>query len=98
MASITPEEFKKRLEQEELNILDIRTPYERDDFSVGGLAIPMDELLLRINEIPDNWKQKEVIVICGTGMQSAIATRILGKRGFEHPRNLDGGLVAYLGI
>ena len=42
-------EFKKRFS--ELTILDIRTPYEIEEFDLGGIQIPLDELLLDINFI-----------------------------------------------
>lgn len=96
---MTPETFRQRLDSgEPLRLLDIRTPYERDSFSLGGLHLPLDELLLRIDEIPADWKENDVLVYCGTGLQSGIAARILGKRGFVHIDHLEGGIEAYLSL
>lgn len=93
--SISPSEFKDYLET--LLILDIRTPREFEDFNFGGIHIPLDELLLRINEF-EHLKNDEIVVICYTGLQSEIARKILEKRGFSRLRNLEGGLEAFLNL
>jgi rhodanese-related sulfurtransferase len=92
---ITPQEFKDRLPT--LTILDIRTPYEIDEFDMGGIKIPLDELLLHLEQI-EHLKNQEIIIVCYTGLQSKIAQKILQKRGFQHLRNLEGGLEAYLSL
>ncbi|MCU0468291.1 MAG: rhodanese-like domain-containing protein [Arcicella sp.] len=92
---ITPQEFKDRLPT--LTILDIRTPYEIEEFDMGGIQIPLDELLLHLEQI-EHLKNQEIIIVCYTGLQSKIAQKILQKRGFQHLRNLEGGLEAYLSL
>jgi adenylyltransferase/sulfurtransferase len=94
-ASISAIEFKECLPN--LNILDIRTPYEIEDFDVGGLQIPLDELLLSTEKILP-LKNEEIIIVCYSGLQSEIACKILIKKGFQHLRNLVGGLEAYLAL
>jgi rhodanese-related sulfurtransferase len=86
------DEFKQRMaSNEELTILDIRTPYEVEEFSIGGIAIPLEELFSRISEI-EYLKTQEIIIVCGNGFQSFAAQKILQKKGFTHTRNLVGGL------
>lgn len=92
---ISPEEFKTRLL--ELTLLDIRTPYEIEALDLGGIQIPLDELLLNDDKIA-YLKNQEVILICYAGLQSKIAQKILEKRGFQHLRNLEGGLEAFLNL
>lgn len=93
-----PEEFKERLARgEALNLVDVRTPGEFEDFNLGGILLPMDELLLRVKVI-EHLANEEVILICGTGLQSSIATKILLKKGFQHVKNLEGGLEAWLAL
>lgn len=94
-SSITPTEFKERLAT--LSILDIRTPYEIEDFDIGGMQIPLDELLLSVEKIA-HLQQEEIIIVCYSGLQSEIARKILAKKGFQHLRNLEGGLEAYLNL
>ncbi|MDZ7898677.1 MAG: rhodanese-like domain-containing protein [Arcicella sp.] len=89
------QEFKKNLL--DLKILDIRTPYEIEELDMGGIQIPLDELLLNL-EIIKHLKTQEIVVICYTGLQSEIACKILKKRGFTKIENLEGGLEAYLSL
>ena len=88
-------EFKKRFS--ELTILDIRTPYEIEEFDLGGIQIPLDELLLDINKI-EHLKSQEIVIICYTGLQSEIACKILSKRGFLNVQSLEEGLEKYLNL
>ncbi|PWK16757.1 adenylyltransferase/sulfurtransferase [Arcicella aurantiaca] len=90
---MSAEEFKERLS--ELTILDIRTPYEIEDWDLGGIQIPLDELLLNL-ELIEKLKNQEIVIICHTGLQSEIARKILQKRGFTNLKNLEGGLEAFL--
>lgn len=92
---MSAEEFKNRLS--ELTILDIRTPYEIEEWDLGGIQIPLDELLLNLKMI-ESLKTQEIVIICHTGLQSEIARKILEKRGFEHLQNLEGGLAALLAL
>ena len=88
-------EFKKCLPN--LTILDIRTPYEIEEFDLGGIQIPLDELLLNLETI-EHLKNEEIVIICYSGLQSEIACKILAKKGFTNVQNLEGGLEAYLFI
>ena len=96
---ISAQAFKHRLDKKEhLNILDIRTQYEFDDFNIGGIHIPADDLLLKATVQLQPFKDSELIVVCGTGLQSAVIVRVLSKKGFSQVRNLEGGIEAFLGI
>ena len=93
MNSISAQAFKENLDA--IAVLDIRTQREWDDFNVGGIHIPLDDLLARINEIsPEN----SYTVICYNGTQSHIACQLLTAKGFKNCRNLEGGLEAFLSI
>ncbi len=62
-------------------ILDVRTPAEMSAGSLPlAVKIPLDELAVRINEIPPN---REVIVHCATGMRAEIGHAILSRFGLQ---------------
>lgn len=93
MTGISAQAFKQNLDA--LTVLDIRTQREWDDFNVGGIHIPLDDLLQRINEIsPEN----SYTLICYNGTQSHIACQILTAKGFKNCRNLEGGIEAFLSL
>lgn len=89
---MTPQEFKNNISN--LFILDVRTSREWDDLNLGGMHIPLDHLLERINELS---KDKKYVVICYNGTQSAIACRLLQAKGFTC-ENLVNGLEGYLSL
>jgi len=92
MLSISANDFKEKLSA--LSLLDIRTPRERADFDLGGIHIPLDDLLNRIQELNPSTLYT---VICYNGTQSQIACRLLTSKGFL-AQNVDGGLEAYLSL
>jgi rhodanese-related sulfurtransferase len=90
---MTASEFKAELPY--VNLLDIRTPREWDEFNLGGFHVPLDTLLERINEIP---RDKNWVIICYNGTQSLIALRLMKAKGFSKIDHLEGGLEAYLSL
>ncbi|MFM1780009.1 MAG: hypothetical protein RJB49_303 [Bacteroidota bacterium] len=90
---MTAAEFKADITQ--VNLLDIRTPREWDDFNLGGFHVPLDVLLGRIDEIS---RDKNWVIICYNGTQSLIALRLLKAKGFTKIDHLEGGLEAYLSL
>ncbi|NRA11975.1 MAG: molybdopterin-synthase adenylyltransferase MoeB [Crocinitomicaceae bacterium] len=72
------------------NLLDVRTQQERDDFHINGIHIPLNELPLRLQEIP---RDKKLLVYCKSGVRSKLAIEILENNGFENTLvNLRKGL------
>ncbi len=92
MQSISANDFKENLSA--LSLLDIRTPRERADFDLGGIHIPLDDLLSRILELNPSVLYT---VICYNGTQSLIACRLLAAKGYQ-AQNVTGGLEAYLSL
>lgn len=90
---MTASDFKAELAH--VNLLDIRTPREWDDFNLGGFLVSLDTLLERIDEIS---KEKNWVIICYNGTQSLIALRLLKAKGFTNIDHLEGGLEAYLSL
>ena len=72
MKGISAQAFKQNLEV--LSVLDIITQREWDDFNVGGIHIPLDDLLARINEIS---AENNYTMICYNGTQSHLACQLL---------------------
>ncbi len=92
--NITPRELKERLEAgDELELLDVREPWEFDTARVeGSRLIPMNALPERISDLDP---ASETVVICHHGARSAHVTQVLERSGFSNVWNLEGGLDAY---
>lgn len=71
-------------------LLDVRTDEEWAQGRIpGSLHIPMDQLIARIEEIPD-----QAICVCAVGGRSAQVTQYLTGVGRDAV-NLDGGVYAW---
>ena len=76
-------EFTKAVETKDPNVIfiDVRTDEEVESGKIpGALAIPVDELLERINEIP---RGKRVYAYCSAGIRAEMASLILKKNGYN---------------
>lgn len=91
MKELSWEEWKV-LEQkgEPYALLDVREATEREAYNIGGIWIPLGEIMQRHTEIPQD---VPVIVYCRKGIRSGIAIQRLEARfGWTHLFNLRGGL------
>ena len=96
MTTITVEEVKARIDDgEQLNILDVREPYENTEFNIGGILVPLGKIQsMQLDQIED-WKNEEVIVYCRSGNRSGQACQILEMTGFSNVKNLTGGMIQW---
>ena len=97
MTTITPEEVKTRLDKgETLHLIDVREPYENDEFNIGGKLLPLGEIQSMQIEDIEHLKNEEVILYCRSGNRSGIAARFLDQLGFKNTKNLVGGMLAWI--
>lgn len=91
---IGPEELRGMRERGvEHQLIDLREPYETELCSLGGVPIPMGEIMERLEELR---RDVPVVVHCRTGARGAAVVQALTTRyGFHNVRNLAGGIVAY---
>ncbi|MCP2338056.1 rhodanese-like domain-containing protein [Actinomadura rupiterrae] len=70
-------------------LLDVREQYEWDaGHAPDAVHIPMGELSDRAAEVP---RDREILVICRSGMRSAQVTVALNQAGWT-AKNVDGGM------
>lgn len=92
---ITPKELKAKQDKgEDFVLIDVREPYEHEDFNVGGQLIPVKTLPNRIDELKAH-KDAEVVVYCRSGARSGMAQQFLKAQGFSNVRNLTGGMLGW---
>jgi rhodanese-related sulfurtransferase len=88
---ITPQEVQQRRERnEELFILDVREPWERQAASImPSQHIAMADIPSQLQELdPD----QHIIVVCHHGVRSLMVTDWLRKQGFEKVQSMSGGI------
>ena len=88
--SISPQEALQLVKENQVLILDVRTPIENAHSRIkNSLLIPLDQLDSRVHEIP---RDKPVLVYCRSGSRSLFASQILERHGFREVLNLRDGI------
>ena len=96
MQTISVEELKARIDAgETLHLLDVREPFEHEDFNIGGVLVPLGRIQALQTDDIDDWKDEEIICYCRSGNRSGQACMILEGAGFKNLKNLSGGMNAW---
>jgi adenylyltransferase/sulfurtransferase len=81
------------LNDEDIQVIDVREPYEYEIANIGAELIPKNEVLRKVQQISSD---KKVVVHCRSGQRSAEVIRTLeDKYGFTNLYNLEGGILAW---
>ncbi len=93
VAEITPALAYEKYQAGAL-VVDVRT---QDEWNQGHIAksvlIPLDQLPNRLDELP---KDREILVVCHTGVRAQDGAKILLNAGFTQVSSLSGGLQAWV--
>ena len=74
-------------------LLDVREPHEYQIARIpGSTLIPLGDLPKRLNELD---KSADIVAQCKTGGRSQKAVDLLKQNGFQHVRNMTGGITAW---
>ena len=95
--NMSASELKKAMAADtNLVILDVRTHEELvgEHGQIDGVInIPVQVLSQRVNEM-EEYKDKNIAVICRSGNRSVMATQIMQAKGYK-AKNVLGGMKAY---
>ncbi len=90
---INKNEFDLLITKEDCLLIDVREAYEHEDHNLGGVNIPMGEILSRTNEFLET---KTMCLYCQSGKRSKTAafhlTQLLPSCEIS---SLQGGMKAY---
>ncbi len=93
MNQISAEELKALMQNEEVQIIDVREPHETPKFEeLNAVNIPLQTIPNNMDRIV---KDKKVIVHCQHGVRSMNAVSFLEQNGFDNLYNLTGGIVTW---
>ena len=95
MQIIEATELKQRMVSEKINLIDVRQPEEHAEFNIGGILLPLGNIMsMQIEEIED-LRDEEVICYCRSGQRSMQAAMMLETMGFTNVKNLAGGMMGW---
>ena len=87
-------DLKEELSNKNKQFIDVRTPGEfKGNYIRGFKNVPLHQLSEKADKRLS--KEKEVIVICQSGMRSQKASKMLKKLGFTKVTNVKGGMSAW---
>jgi sulfur-carrier protein adenylyltransferase/sulfurtransferase len=89
---ITVQKLKDKMNSGEINVLDVREPYEYEVANIGAPLIPLGELPERVIELD---RSSPLAVHCRSGARSAKAVKLLKDAGFKDVYNVKGGILAW---
>jgi len=97
---ISPEDFKQMLDEgDDVVVLDTRNDYETRVGMFEG-AVDLDIATFRefpgaIEELPEEYRSKTVVMYCTGGIRCEKASAVMLKSGFDDVRQLEGGILGY---
>jgi ubiquinone/menaquinone biosynthesis C-methylase UbiE/rhodanese-related sulfurtransferase len=92
---LSPYEVKRKLKGEQVVILDVREPDEREGRIKNAINIPRGELEKQVGDAVKD-PRALILTYCETGRNGALAARQLQDLGYENVWNLYGGITAWI--
>ena len=94
MSSISPSQLRQwRTDGVDHQLIDVREIYEVDICSMGGLHLPMGEIMTHLDQLR---KDVPLVVHCKSGRRSEAVTAHLMRLGYDNVLSLEGGILAWI--
>lgn len=95
MEDITVQELKQKIDNnEDFLFIDVREPYEYQEFNLDAQLIPLSTLPSRLVDLKEH-QDREIIIHCRSGARSGNAKMYLMSQGYSKVRNVLGGVIAW---
>ena len=89
---VTPAEVQRRHAAGEIQLIDVREPYERDaGYIAGSRHIELERLASNAETLP---RDRAIVFHCRLGARSALATRAFRSAGYD-AWSMRGGIQAW---
>ena len=93
MPTISVKDFKKVMNENNYELVDVRTTEERKEFNIGGKHIPLNEIETEISFFNN---EKSLVLYCASGSRSKEAVTLLkNKFPDKNILSLKGGVKAW---
>lgn len=93
---ITVSELKQKMDEgESFLFIDVREPFEYEEFNLSARLIPLGSFEAAIPDL-ESHKDDEIIIHCRSGARSGTAKLFLMQHGFTNVRNVIGGVLDWI--
>ncbi len=92
---IVTNDINQILMQSNAILIDVRDEWEFEEFSIGGINIPMSEIRDKRHLLLD---YEHIIVVCANGVRSRIAVKDYGRAtelANKHFYHVEGGILGF---
>lgn len=100
--NLSPDQVSEELSKGDVSLIDLRESEElkQNGKIAGSFHVPRGMLEFYADPTlpqykPEFSKNKRIILYCGSGSRSALATATLKQMGYENIAHLDGGIKAW---
>jgi len=96
MKEISAPELKTMLDKNNsITLIDVREPYEHEEYNIGGILIPLADIPYSADRIKE-LGETTLVLYCRSGNRSAMAQKLLAlQHGITNTLNLKGGILAW---
>lgn len=92
--NLSPVEAQELLENEEVFVLNVHTPYEGKLEGTDAIIEDWENIAAHQDQLPEN-KNTPLLVYCRSGRMSTSAVEQLKELGYTNIYHLDGGMRAW---
>lgn len=90
---VSPLELKVLIEQGDIQLIDVREPWEKEKSDIGGELITLNTVAQSLDKFTD---AKQTVIYCRSGMRSGSAIKFVEEQlGLKNLYNLRGGILAW---
>jgi rhodanese-related sulfurtransferase len=90
---LAPEEVRRLLDENAIDLIDVREPYEHEAGRIeGAIHVEIPNLTAAAAQLD---QQRPIVFYCRSGARSAMTTQAFRASGFQ-AFNLTGGLLAWV--
>ncbi len=93
LIQLTPEEFQKHIDEEDVFLVDVHTP-EQTHLEGTDYLIPFNKIKENLEKFPED-KNTPIYLYCKTGHMANVAARTLLEEGYTTVYNMADGMVSW---
>lgn len=96
LASTSPAEAVKMINQDDAVVLDVREESEyQEGHIINAEHVPLSQLQDKTTALQKKYKGRPIIATCRSGHRSGQACKTLKNAGFDNVYNLNGGILGW---